>query len=66
MIYTAEIVNGLVVRVLVVDTVEWAPTVLGGTWVECKMDGSIRGCYPAPGYLYDPVLDVFTPSPEIE
>lgn len=62
--YAAEIVNGIVTRVLVVDSIAWASITLGGTWVECKMDGSIRGCYPAPGYSYDAVLDVFAPPVE--
>lgn len=59
--YAAEILNGIVTRVLVVESVGWATSTLGGEWRECKTDGSIRGCYPAPGYSYDAVLDVFVP-----
>lgn len=62
--YAAEIVDGLVVRVLVVDSLAWASITLGGEWIECKADGSIRGCFPSPGYSYDEGTDVFLPPVE--
>lgn len=61
--FAAEIVNDLVTRVLVTPTLAWVRDNLGGEWIECKKDGSIRGCYPGPGYTYDRVNDVFVPPP---
>jgi hypothetical protein len=34
---------------------------LGGRWVQCSYNGTFRGCYPGPGFTYDPVADVFVP-----
>lgn len=62
--HAAEIVGHMVARVLVTPTLEWVRDNLGGEWLECKTDGSIRGCYPGPGYTYDRVNDVFVPPPE--
>jgi hypothetical protein len=59
--FAAEIVSNTVTRVLVTPTLAWVRDNLGGEWVECKMDASIRGCYPGPGYTYDRVNDVFVP-----
>jgi len=59
----AEIVNDTVTRVLVTPTLAWVRDNLGGEWLECKIDGSIRGCYPGPGYAYDRVNDLFVPPP---
>jgi hypothetical protein len=64
--YAAEIVNDVVVRVLVTPTVEFVQDNIGGEWVECKLDGSIRGCYPGPGYSYDRTNDVFVAPPPTE
>jgi len=61
--YAAEIMNDTVERVLVTPTLAWVRDNLGGEWLECKIDGSIRGCYPGPGYTYDRVNDVFVPPP---
>jgi len=61
--YAAEIIDNTVVRVLVTPTVAWCQENLGGEWIECKLDGSIRGCYPGPGYTYDQVNDLFVPPP---
>lgn len=37
---------------------------LGGTWIQCSYNGTIRKQYPSIGYRYDPVADVFiTPQP---
>jgi hypothetical protein len=62
--YAAQIVNDLVVQVVVTPTLAWVRDNLGGEWIECKIDGSIRGCYPGPGYTYDRANDVFVPPPE--
>ena len=59
--YAAEIIDNTVVRVVVTPTIVWCQENLGGEWVECKIDGSIRGCYPGLGYTYDRVNDVFVP-----
>jgi hypothetical protein len=59
--YAAEIVGDIVAQVVVTPTLAWVRDNLGGEWVECKIDGSIRGCYPGPGYTYDRVNDVFVP-----
>ena len=59
--FAAEIVSNTVTRVLVTPTLAWVRDNIGGEWVECKTDGSIRGCYPGPGYTYDRVNDVFAP-----
>jgi hypothetical protein len=32
--------------------------------VQCSYNGNFRGIYPAPGYTYDPVADVFV-APEV-
>jgi hypothetical protein len=57
--YAAQIVNDVVTQVLVTPTLSWVRDNIGGEWVECKQDGSIRGCFPGPGYLYDRTNDVF-------
>jgi hypothetical protein len=62
--YAAEIIDDMVAQVVVTPTLAWVRDNLGGEWVECKEDGSIRGCYPGPGYTYDRVNDVFVPPPE--
>ena len=61
--YAAEIINDTVARVVVTTTLAWVNDNLGGEWIECKMDGSIRGCYPGPGYMYDRVNHLFVPPP---
>ena len=65
MTYMAEIIFGKVSRVIVVKDAAWASENLGGTWVETKPDGSIRGKFAAIGDSYDPVSDSFE-SPEEE
>jgi len=62
--YAAEIIEDMVSRVLVTPTLAWVRDNLGGEWFECKTDGSIRGCYPGPGYTFDRVNDIFVPPPE--
>jgi hypothetical protein len=57
--YAAQIVNDVVAQVLVTPTLSWVRDNIGGEWVECKPDGSIRRCFPGPGYLYDRTNDEF-------
>ena len=64
MIYAAQIISDTVVQVIVTQSIEWVRDNLGGEWIECKPDGSIRGCYPGPGYAYDRAGDVFLPPHE--
>lgn len=61
--YAAEIINDMVAQVIVTPTLAWVRDNLGGEWVECKTDGSIRSIYPSIGYSYDRVNDVFVPPP---
>lgn len=62
MTYYALIVNDIVERVIVSSIDNLPPS----EWIECCIDGSIRGCYPGPGFLYNRTLDEFqsneTPS----
>jgi hypothetical protein len=37
-----------------------------GPWVQCSYNGSIRGVFPMPGYIYDPDQDIFIRPPEPE
>jgi hypothetical protein len=53
--------HGEVVRVIVCDSIAWAQTNLGGTWIETKQDGSQRARYAGLGYIYSQELDVFLP-----
>jgi hypothetical protein len=62
--YAAQIENDVVVQVLVTPSLAWVRDNLGGEWIECKPDGSIRGMYPAPRYIYDRANDVFLPPSE--
>jgi hypothetical protein len=32
--------------------------------IQCSYNGNFRGAYPAPGFTYDPVADVFV-APEV-
>lgn len=62
MIYAAQIdSSNVVLRVIVAPTVVWCVENLGGDWIECAMDGSIRGAYPGPGWTYDMAADTFVP-----
>jgi len=37
---------------------------LGGRWIQCSYNGTIRKQYPGIGFTYDPVADVFVaPQP---
>lgn len=42
---------------------------MGGRWIQCSYHNNFRGCYPGPGFTYDPAADVFVappPPPEVE
>ena len=51
--YFAEIVNGIVKRVIVAGSAEWCEQNLGGTWVETLADDATE-TYAGPGMVYDP------------
>lgn len=55
--YFARIVNGTVVSVIVAD--QSFVNNLGGTWIETKPDGSIRGNYAGIGDTYNATRDQF-------
>jgi len=70
MAHFAEIKNGIVQRVIVVhdneeaNGAEFCKNLLGGTWVQCSYNNRIRKQFPAAGYFYDEVSDVFiAPKP---
>lgn len=71
MAHCAEIVDGIVVRVIVVSNeyepnveawaTEWAG---GGEWKQTSYNGNIRYNYAGIGYTYDPIDDAFiAPAP---
>lgn len=49
--YFAEIKDGVVQRVVVVNSQEWCEKALGGTWVETFMDSADKN-YAGKGYTY--------------
>lgn len=51
--YFAEVVNGIVQRVIVAESAEWCVETLGGTWIE-TLDGDATEQYAGPGMVYDP------------
>ena len=57
----AQIENNEVQQVIVCDSIAWAETKLGGTWIETKIDGSERTRYAGIGYVYRPEIDAFLP-----
>ncbi len=74
MAHFAEIINGVVERVIVADTKEWCEANLGGTWVQTSyntyggdhtLGGTpLRANYAGIGYTYDAEADVFyAPQP---
>lgn len=74
MAHFAEIINGVVERVIVADTKEWCENNLGGTWVQTSynthggvhaLGGTpLRANYAGIGYTYDAEADVFyAPQP---
>ena len=61
--YWAKAVDGLVVKVIVAndDFFETFIDDSAGTWIETKMDGSIRKNYAGVGHTYDQGRDAFIP-----
>jgi hypothetical protein len=57
----AQIDAGKVTQVIVCESIEWAESRLGGTWIETKIDGSERARYAGIGYVYIPDIDAFLP-----
>jgi hypothetical protein len=64
--------NNTVLRVLVGDNndpagdegYQWLIDNLGGTWIKCSYNGTIRKQYPGKGYMYDAIADIFiAPQP---
>ena len=65
MSHFAEIENGIVIRVVVADDLEWCESNLGGTWLQTFYSGSIRKNFASIGYSYDKNRDAFiAPEPE--
>lgn len=59
--YFAEIDdNGIVLRVIVADSLEWCESHIGGTWVETSYTGEFRGEFAGPGFVYDSQADTFS------
>lgn len=66
MAHCAEIVDGIVVRVIVVHNdyepnveewaIQWAG---GGVWKQTSYNGNIRYNFAGVGYTYDPIDDAF-------
>jgi hypothetical protein len=64
MSHFAEIENGIVLRVIVADSLEWCETNLGGVWLQTSYSGAIRKNYAGVGYTYDQERDAFiAPEP---
>jgi hypothetical protein len=71
MAHCAEIVNGMVVRVVVIsndyepNVEQFAIDLFGGEWKKTSYNGNIRKNYAGIGYMYDSVRDAFiAPEPE--
>jgi len=59
----AKVKNGIVEKVIVAEP-EFFDTFVddsAGTWIETKMDGSIRKNYAGIGFSYDSTRDAFIP-----
>jgi hypothetical protein len=64
MSHFAEIKDGIVVRVVVANDLNWCESNLGGTWLQTSYTGSIRKNYAGVGYSYDETRDAFiAPEP---
>lgn len=71
MAHFAEVINGVVERVIVADNKEWCEQNLGGTWVQTSYNTQggehllggtpLRKNYAGIGYTYDSVRDAFIP-----
>ena len=71
MAHCAEIVDGIVVRVVVIlndyepNVEQFATDLFGGEWKQTSYNGTIRKNYAGIGYTYDAVRDAFiAPEPE--
>ena len=75
MAHFAEIKNGIVQRVLVINNevlldengveqesigAQFCADTFGGEWKQTSYNGNFRGKYAAPGMIYDPIKDEFT------
>jgi len=70
MAHFAEILDGVVQRVIVVhdneeaNGAEFCHNLLGGEWLQCSYNNRIRKQFPSAGYAYNSTADVFiTPQP---
>ena len=70
MAHFAEIIDGVVQRVIVVhdneeaNGAEFCHNLLGGEWLQCSYNNRIRKRFPSAGYAYNSTADVFiTPQP---
>jgi len=70
MAHFAEILNGIVQRVIVVhdndeaNGAQFCHDLLGGEWIQTSYNGNIRKQYAGIGYTYDHVRDEFVaPQP---
>ena len=70
MAHFAEILDGVVQRVIVVHDNEEANgpqfchDLLGGTWIQCSYNNRIRKQFPSAGFTYNSSSDVFVaPKP---
>ena len=70
MAHFAELVDGIVQRVIVVDDAHeadgerWCAEFAGGEWKQTSYNNNIRKQYAGIGYKYDPDADVFiAPQP---
>ena len=62
--YWAKVKNGIVEKVIVAEP-EFFDTFVddsAGTWIETKIDGSIRKNYAGIGFSYDSTRDAFIPQ----
>jgi hypothetical protein len=66
--YWAKVNNGLVEKVIIANE-DFFDTFVddsAGTWLETKIDGSIRKNYAGIGYTYDSTRDAFIPPKPYE
>lgn len=80
MAHFAEVLDGVVSRVVVVNNaditdsdgierpvlaIDFLPPT-DGQWIQTSYSGSFRSCYAGIGYTYDPIADVFAPPAPAE
>jgi hypothetical protein len=70
MAHCAEIIEGVVVRVVVIsndyepNVEEFATELFGGTWIQTSYNSNFRGTYAGKGYSYNSDEDIFiAPQP---